>query len=267
MPSTGITNYGQVARKYAELAASHGAELKTGAGVVGFRNSGSETVVQTRAGDFTARYVVNCAGLYSDRIAHLAGHDPEIMIVPFRGEYYDPDSLSIIARAQSDLSRSRSALPFSGCAFHAGELRGRSTRDPMRFSPCAAKDINAATFISARQWPHSPTVAFAKWRAGCGATVLRNTGGRCRKALSYARSQQMLPEVRAEDLVPGGAGVRAQALAPDGKLVDDFRFVPREGFLHVLNVPSPAATASLPIGREILKIVPTQFLKHSSPLA
>src|SRR6266576_2768394 len=89
VPSTGITNYAQVARKYAEIAVAGGAELKTGAGVVGFRNSGGETVVQTRVGDFSARYVVNCAGLYSDRIARLAGHDPEIMIVPFRGEYYD----------------------------------------------------------------------------------------------------------------------------------------------------------------------------------
>ncbi len=89
VPSTGITDYGQVARKYAEIAVARGAELKTGAGVVGFRNSAGETVIQTRAGDFSACYVVNCAGLYSDRVARLAGHDPGIMIVPFRGEYYD----------------------------------------------------------------------------------------------------------------------------------------------------------------------------------
>jgi len=79
---------------------------------------------------------------------------------------------------------------------------------------------------------------------------------------AFVRSlQKLVPEVRSEDLVPGGAGVRAQALAPDGNLVDDFCFVPKDRFLHVLNVPSPAATASLPIGREILKIVPMQFLK------
>src|SRR3989475_5801011 len=89
VPSTGITDYGAVARKYAEIAVARGAELNTGAGVVGLRNSADQTVIQTRAGDFAARYVVNCAGLYSDRIARLAGHDPEIMIVPFRGEYYD----------------------------------------------------------------------------------------------------------------------------------------------------------------------------------
>src|SRR5258708_15051996 len=81
VPSTGITDYGRVARKYAELAVARGVELKTGAGVVGFSNSADEIVIRTRAGDFPARYVVNCAGLYSDRIARLAGHDPEIMIV------------------------------------------------------------------------------------------------------------------------------------------------------------------------------------------
>src|SRR5262249_55251283 len=89
VPSTGITDYAQVSGKYAEIAASRGAELKTGAEVIGFRNAGGDTLIQTKAGDFPARFVINCAGLYSDRIAHLAGHDPEVMIVPFRGEYYD----------------------------------------------------------------------------------------------------------------------------------------------------------------------------------
>ena len=94
------------------------------------------------------------------------------------------------------------------------------------------------------------------WRYGLGE--YRRS---LQKSAFVAALQQLLPEIRAEDLVPGGAGVRAQALAPDGNLVDDFRFVPRDRFLHVLNVPSPAATASLPIGREILKILPMQFLK------
>src|SRR6266496_3262878 len=89
VPGTGITDYSLVAAKYAEIAGTRGAELKTGAAVLGFRNSGGETVIQTRAGDFRARYIVNCSGLYSDRIARLAGHDPGLMIVPVRGEYYD----------------------------------------------------------------------------------------------------------------------------------------------------------------------------------
>src|ERR1035438_1735308 len=89
VPSTGITDYSLVTDKYAHIAMGRGVEVKTGAGVVGFGNSRSEVVVKTRAGDFAARYVVNCAGLYSDRVAQLAGHDPGMMLIPFRGEYYD----------------------------------------------------------------------------------------------------------------------------------------------------------------------------------
>jgi L-2-hydroxyglutarate oxidase len=117
VPSTGITDYSQVARKYAEIAASHGAELKTGAGVTGFRTSSTEIVVQTRAGDFSARYVINCAGLYSDRIARLAGHDPGIMIVPFRGEYYDliPERSSLVRNLIYPVPDPR--FPFLGVHF------------------------------------------------------------------------------------------------------------------------------------------------------
>src|ERR1039457_2907991 len=87
-----ISDYAAVTAKYAEIAAARGAEVKTGAGVVGFYVSGNEVVVQTRAGDFSARYVVNCAGLYSDRVARMAGDDPGMLLVPFRGEYYDLDA-------------------------------------------------------------------------------------------------------------------------------------------------------------------------------
>ena len=261
VPSTGITNYGQVARKYAEIAASRGAELKTGAGVVGFRNSGSETVVQTRAGDFTARYVVNCAGLYSDRIAHLAGHDPEIMIVPFRGEYYDliPSRSSLVRNLIYPVPDPR--FPFLGVHF-TRRITGTIDAGPnavlaLRREGYKRSDFHLGETMAALSYRGFRKMARRMWRYGL-AEYRRSL----QKSAFVRALQQMLPEVRAEDLVPGGAGVRAQALAPDGNLVDDFRFVPRERFLHVLNVPSPAATASLPIGREILKIVPTQFLRH-----
>jgi len=261
VPSTGITNYGQVARKYAEIAASCGAELKTGAGVVGFLNSGSETVVQTRAGDFPARYVVNCAGLYSDRIAHLAGHDPEIMIVPFRGEYYDliPSRSSLVRNLIYPVPDPR--FPFLGVHFPR-RITGTIDAGPnavlaLRREGYKRTDFHLGETMAALSYRGFRRMARRMWRYGL-AEYRRSL----QKSAFVRTLQQMLPEVRAEDLVPGGAGVRAQALAPDGNLVDDFRFVPRERFLHVLNVPSPAATASLPIGREILKIVPTQFLKH-----
>jgi L-2-hydroxyglutarate oxidase LhgO len=260
VPSTGITDYGQVARKYAEIAVARGAELKTGAGVVGFRNSTGEIVVQTRAGDFSARYVVNCAGLYSDRIARLAGHDPEIMIVPFRGEYYD------LIPARSGLVRNLiypvpdPHFPFLGVHF-TRRISGTIDAGPnavlaLRREGYRRTDFHLGEAAATLAYRGFRKMARRMWRYGL-AEYRRSL-----QKSAFVRSlQQLLPEIRAEDLVPGGAGVRAQALAPDGNLVDDFRFVPRERFLHVLNVPSPAATASLPIGREILKIVPKQFLQ------
>ena len=117
VPATGITDYLLVTEKYAEIAMARGVEVKTGAGVVGFGSAASEVIVKTRAGEFATRYVVNCAGLYSDRVAQLAGHDPEMMLVPFRGEYYD------LAPARANLVRSLiypvpdPAYPFLGVHF------------------------------------------------------------------------------------------------------------------------------------------------------
>jgi L-2-hydroxyglutarate oxidase LhgO len=260
VPSTGITHYAQVAAKYAEIAVSRGAELKTGAGVVGFRKTNGETVIQTRAGDFAARYVVNCAGLYSDKIARLAGHDPQIMIVPFRGEYYD------LIEARKNLVRNLiypvpdPRFPFLGVHF-TRRITGTVDAGPnavlaLRREGYKRADFNFGEAMSTLTYRGFLKMAQRQWRYGLAEYRRSLLKGEFVESL-----QQLVPDVRKEDLVPGGSGVRAQALAPDGNLVDDFRFVPRDQFLHVLNVPSPAATASLPIGREILKIVPMQFLQ------
>jgi (S)-2-hydroxyglutarate dehydrogenase len=260
VPCTGITDFGKVARKYAEIAVAHGAELKTGAGVVGFRNCADEIVIQTRAGDFSARYVVNCAGLYSDQIARLAGHDPEIMIVPFRGEYYDliPERAGLVRNLIYPMPDPR--FPFLGVHF-TRRISGTIDAGPnavlaLRREGYRRTDFHLGEAMAMLTYRGFLTMARRQWQYGLSEyrrSLLKS---------AFVRSlQKLVPEVRAEDLVPGGAGVRAQALAPDGNLVDDFRFVPKGRFLHVLNVPSPAATASLPIGREILKIVPMQFLK------
>jgi L-2-hydroxyglutarate oxidase LhgO len=261
VPSTGITDYAQVARKFAELAAARGAELKTGAGVVGFRNASDEIVIQTRAGDFPARFVVNCAGLYSDRIASLAGHDPEMMIVPFRGEYYDliPSRAGLVRNLIYPVPDPR--FPFLGVHF-TRRITGSVDAGPnavlaLRREGYKRMDFNLGEAMSALGYIGFRKMARRLWRNGL-AEYRRSL-----QKSAFVRSlQQLLPELRTQDLVPGGSGVRAQAVAPDGNLVDDFRFVPRDRFLHVLNVPSPAATASLPIGREILKMVPPQFLQR-----
>jgi L-2-hydroxyglutarate oxidase len=254
VPGTGITDYALVAAKYAEIAGTRGAELKTGAEVQGFRNSASEIVIQTRAGAFLARYVVNCAGLYSDRIARLAGHDPGLMIVPFRGEYYD-----LIASRQN-LVRGLiyptpdPEYPFLGVHFtrriHGNVDAGPNAVLAFRREGYRRTDFELGEAMETLTYRGFRAMARRQWKYGLAEFRRSLHKG------EFVRScQRLVPEVRDEDMTPGGSGVRAQALAPDGNLVDDFRFVPAERFLHVLNVPSPAATASLPIGREILKMV------------
>ena len=254
VPSTGITDYALVTEKYAELVAARGGELKTQAAVLGFRNSSGEVAIPTRAGDFSARYVVNCAGLFSDRVARRAGCDPGLMIVPFRGEYYD------LAPARAELVRGLiypvpdPDYPFLGVHFtrriHGTIDAGPNAVLAFQREGYRRTDFELSDAMETLGYRGFQAMARRQWRHGL-AEFRRSFSKR-----EFVRScQRLVPEVREEDMTPGGSGVRAQALGPDGNLVDDFRFVAQGRFLHVLNVPSPAATASLPIGREILKMV------------
>jgi len=262
VPSTGITDYAQVTAKYAEIAVGRGAEVKKNARVQGFetRNNGSacEVVARTAAGDFAARYVVNCAGLYSDRVARMAGDDPGMMLVPFRGEYYD------LAETRKYLVRNLiypvpdPRYPFLGVHF-TRRIHGKVDAGPnavlaFRREGYRFRDFDTGEAMEIFSDSGFRAMARMHWKNGL-AEFRRSLSKR-----QFVRScQRLIPEVRMEDMSAGGTGVRAQAVAPDGSLVDDFRFVGRERFLHVLNVPSPAATASLPIGREILKMVPREI--------
>jgi (S)-2-hydroxyglutarate dehydrogenase len=254
VPSTGITDYARVTAKYAEIAMGRSAELRTNAAVVGFSNSGDEVVIRTRAGEFLARYVVNCAGLYSDRVAQMAGCDADLMIVPFRGEYYD------LAPARADLVRwliypvPDPQYPFLGVHFtrriHGNVDAGPNAVLAFRREGYHRTDFDLGDAMEVFGYPGFRAFARRQWKHGV-REFRRSLVKR-----EFVRSlQRLVPEVREEDMTPGGSGVRAQAMGPGGELVDDFRFVPRGRFLHVLNVPSPAATASLPIGREILAMV------------
>jgi L-2-hydroxyglutarate oxidase len=264
VPSAGITDYAAVAAKYAEIAVGRGVEVKTNAGAVGFGRSddgvGDAVVVRTRAGDFSARYVVNCAGLYSDRVARMAGDDPGMMIVPFRGEYYD------LAAARGELVRGLiypvpdPRYPFLGVHFtrriHGNVEAGPNAVLAFGREGYRWRDFDLGEAMEVVRDAGFRAMARREWRNGL-AEFRRSLRKR-----EFVRScQRLVPAVRMEDMTPGGSGVRAQAVGEDGALVDDFRFVGRERFLHVLNVPSPAATASLPIGREILKMVPQEIVK------
>jgi len=258
VPSTGITDYALVTAKYAELATGRGAEVKTGAGVAGFSRSRNGVVVRTRAGDVSARYVVNCAGLYSDRVARMAGDDPGMILVPFRGEYYD------LAAARQELVRALiypvpdPQYPFLGVHF-TRRIQGNVDAGPnavlaFRREGYRWRDFDLGEAMEVFLDAGFRAMARQHWKNG-----LKEFRRSLRKREFVRSCQRLVPEVRMEDMTPGGSGVRAQAVAADGALVDDFRFVARERFLHVLNVPSPAATASLPIGREILKMVPAEI--------
>jgi L-2-hydroxyglutarate oxidase LhgO len=260
VPSTGITNFAAVAAKYAEIATSRGAEIKTNAEVLGFARSDRTVAIQTRPGDFSARYVVNCAGLYSDRLARMAGDDPGIMLVPFRGEYYDlgPARESLVRALIYPVPDPR--YPFLGVHF-TRRIEGNVDAGPnavlaFRREGYRWRDFNLRETIELFTDSGFRAMARQHWRNGLSEFQ------RSLRKRDFVRScQRLVPEVRMEDMTPGGSGVRAQAVGPDGSLVDDFRFLARERFLHVLNVPSPAATASLPIGHEILKMVPAEIVE------
>ena len=257
VPSTGITDYSEVTAKYAAIARSNGVEIKTGAHVTGFKSAGSEVVVKTSVGDFAASFVVNCAGLYSDRIARMAGHEPGVMIIPFRGEYFD------LARSRKELVRGLiyplpdPAYPFLGVHFtkriHGNVDAGPNAVLAFRREGYRRTNFNFGEAMEIFGYSGFRAMAGKHWKNGL--SELRRSW---RKKEFVRSCQALVPEVQMEDLSPGGSGVRAQAVAADGSLVDDFRFVGKDRFLHVLNVPSPAATASLPIGREIIARVKEQ---------
>jgi len=251
VPSTGITNYAVVCDKYAELISAHGATVLTSAAATGIKRLPNEIVVETTRGAFSTTALINCAGLYSDRISRLAGDEPGVMIVPFRGEYYDlvPERASLVRALIYPVPDPR--FPFLGVHF-TRRITGNVDAGPNAVLALARegyrhRDINVRDLASALAFPGFWRMARQHWRNG-----LDEWHRSLSKPVFVRALQRLLPEVTEKDLVPGGSGVRAQALKPDGALVDDFQFVGSGKVLHVLNVPSPAATASLMIGKAIV---------------
>jgi L-2-hydroxyglutarate oxidase len=258
VPSTGITYYGAVCAKYAELISAQGGSISTSTMVIGLKRHTGEIVVETKRGAFSTRFLINCAGLFSDRIARMAGDDPQVMIVPFRGEYYDltPERSSLVRNLIYPVPDPR--FPFLGVHF-TRRISGRVDAGPnavfaFRREGYRRTDFNLRDLASSIAFPGFRRMAAQNWRSGL------DEFHRSFSKPAFVRAlQRLLPEVREEDLVPGGSGVRAQAVTRDGALVDDFKFVPSEKMLHVLNVPSPAATASLVIGKTIVETAEKYF--------
>jgi L-2-hydroxyglutarate oxidase len=250
VPSTGTTDYALVCQKYAELIAANGGKVLTGTRALAIRLADTVILVETSNGAFATSALINCAGLYSDRIARMAGDDPGVKIVPFRGEYYDliPERGSLVRALIYPVPDPR--FPFLGVHF-TRRITGKVDAGPNAILALAREgyrhgDINGGDLLDSITYSGFWRMAGKHWRNGMGEWYRSLS-----KAAFVRALQRLLPEVKEDDLVPGGSGVRAQALKPDGALVDDFQFVSSGKVLHVLNVPSPAATASLMIGKTI----------------
>src|SRR5215469_164605 len=258
VPGTGITDYVAVSEKYAELARAQGGEIRTGFAVQSVVKASEELSIETFAGTFRTRFAINCAGLHSDRVSKMAGNKPPVRIIPFRGEYYDvvPERQHLVRTLIYPVPDPR--FPFLGVHFttriHGGVDAGPNAVLAFKREGYRKHDFNLRDAFSSFTFPGFWRMAAKHWRSGLDEGFRASSKKGFTKAL-----QKLVPEIREEDLVPGGSGVRAQALQPDGVMVDDFQFVATPRMLHVLNVPSPAATASIPIGNAIVKMARESF--------
>lgn len=252
VPSTGIVDYTRVANAFATLVEEKGGQLRTGTRVQSVSETGSAVEVRTNRGVIRARTLVNCAGLHSDRVARLCGVDPGTKIVPFRGEYYELRSEKRYLVKNLIYPVPNPNFPFLGVHF-TRSVEGMVEAGPNAVLGLAREgykktDFVLKDFVEELTYPALWRLARTNWRTGVGE-IHRSLSKK-----AFVRGlQKLVPEVRAGDIVPIAAGVRAQALTKEGKLVDDFLISEGENSIHVLNAPSPAATASIPIGEEIAR--------------
>ena len=260
--STGIVNYKKVCLKYAELIGKQGGELRLNTQVLQIARSGKNQVLETNKGNFETRFVINCAGLHSDRIAKLGKVNPQVKIVPFRGEYYEltPEKRYLVKTLIYPVPNPD--FPFLGVHFtrmidnsvHAGPNAVLS----LKREGYKKTDFDFRDFAEVITYP-----GFWKLAAKHADEGIQEIIRSFSKAAFVKSLQKLIPEVQAEDIIPTHAGVRAQALMNNGSLVEDFLIVEGENSIHVCNAPSPAATSSLEIGKAIVAQIPEPTHLHS----
>jgi (S)-2-hydroxyglutarate dehydrogenase len=249
----GIVDYAQVCRRLAELVQERGGRIVTDARVLALKENPGEVSIQTTAGEFQARLLVNCAGLHSDRVTALSGAKPSVKILPFRGEYYE------LSREAEHLCRTLiypvpdPQFPFLGVhltrMIHGGVHCGPNAVLAFAREGYRKSDVNAADLAEVLGYGGFWRLAFKHWRMGC-EEMWRSWS----KAAFVRALQRLVPDIRADMLTPSPAGVRAQAVAPDGVMVDDFALEECPRIVNVVNAPSPAATSSLSIGHWVAGI-------------
>jgi len=254
VPQEGIVDYPRVCETLQSLIRDQGGEVITSARVTAIDRESAGWRVHSSVGDYECARIVTCAGLQSDRLAALSGTNRTIRIVPFRGEYYKirPERRYLVRNLIYPVPDPK--FPFLGVHFtrmiHGGVEAGPNAvlalaREGYTWTDIDPRDIfDAITFNGLWRF-------LGKYPKMCWQETRRSFS----RELFCKSLQRLVPEIRVEDLTEGGAGVRAQAMSPDGSLVEDFHFVEGPGELHVVNAPSPGATASLAIGEEIASLL------------
>lgn len=258
VPQTGIVDYRKVAEKYAELFLLAGGTIRLSEKVIDVRSSAGTITVVTEGTEYTAKLLVNCAGLYSDKIARYALPKLDVRIIPFRGEYYK------LRKEKEHLVRTLiypvpdPSFPFLGVHFttmiNGGVECGPNAVLAFKREGYKKSDVDLGEFAETLAWPGFHKIASKYWKTGFGEMYRSFSKAAFTKAL-----QKLIPEVEESDLEPGGAGVRAQACDRTGGLLDDFMIVESPRAIHVCNAPSPAATSSLSIGGTIAALATKQL--------
>ena len=258
VPQTGIVDYKVVCERIAKVFQDLGGEVFYNSRVTSISRVQGKVVVATSAGEFQSKLMVNCAGLYCDKIAEMAGMKTDVRIIPFRGEYYalKPEKAHLVKNLIYPVPDPN--FPFLGVHFTrriSGEIEaGPNAVLAYRREGYRKSDFHAGELWESLSWKGFRKVAMKYWKTGLGELYRSYSKGAFTRAL-----QELVPEVKESDLEPAGAGVRAQACDREGGLIDDFVIREDEGSIHVLNAPSPAATSGLSIGTTVAALVLKRF--------
>ncbi|MEO8593375.1 MAG: L-2-hydroxyglutarate oxidase [Candidatus Solibacter sp.] len=253
VPQEGIVDYPRVCEVLAEQLAARGVRVVTGARVHTVHREGAGWRIATTAGDFAADFLITCAGLHADRVAELSGEPREARVVPFRGEYYQlrPERQSLVRHLIYPVPDPQ--FPFLGVHFtrliHGGIEAGPNAVLAFAREGYSKSDFNARDLLDALTY-RGFWRFMRRYPSMCWYELRRSFS----KRIFCQSLQRLVPEIQESDLATGGSGVRAQIIAPEGEIVQDFKLIARPNALHVLNAPSPAATASLAIGAEIVEM-------------
>jgi L-2-hydroxyglutarate oxidase len=258
VPQTGIVDFKKVTNAYAEKIKNNGGEIEISCKFLSLKKSKDEVIISTTKGDIKTKFLVNCGGLYSDRIAKLCGVNPSLQIVPFRGEYFKLKKEKEYLVKNLVYPVPDPNFPFLGVHFtrmiNGGVEAGPNAVLAFKREGYTKKDFSVGDVTRLLSYKGFWKMASKYYKMGFGEFYRSYSKTAFVKAL-----QKLIPEINEDNIEKGGAGVRAQALEPNGKLVDDFRIVEEDKMVHVLNAPSPAATASISIGNYIAKLVKKRY--------